>query len=117
MHTIQELRETALLNVLVQRGNQTYEELQECLDAHGVGEGSKNVIRMNCYNLERRFKDKLDIDLFITSPQVAVHGLLLTKEAKDFCMTELLTGIYDEEGCLTSKYVQHPIVLEREMMI
>jgi len=120
MYTIEELRETAVLNALVLHKTQTYDELKEALEAHGIDlketDGRLSPTRVLCRNLEKRFR-KYNISLFEVSPTRTRFKVTVTKEAIVFCAENLLTGIYDEEGFLESKYIQHPVALEREMLI
>ena len=120
MYTIEELRETAVLNALMVHKTQTYDELKEALEAHGIDMkgtvGQLSTTRVLCRNLEKRFR-KYNISLFEVSPIRSRVKVTVTEEAKVFCAEHLLTGIYDEEGVLESKYIQHLIALEREMLI
>lgn len=122
MFSNRETRETIILNTLFREGVQTKQELQDALDAHGVGfntdEPIPNVIKSLCVSLHREFK-KHNIMLFDVSPMIYQKQYAITKEAFEFAKEHLVGDIYNEDGELESRFFQHPVVLteEREMMI
>jgi len=122
MFSNRETRETIILNTLFREGIQTKKELQDALDAHGVGyntdEPLPNAIKSLCLSLYREFK-KHDIMLFTISPVAFQKEYAITEEAFLFAKEHLVGDIYNEDGELESRFFQHPVVLtqEREMMI
>ena len=122
MFTMRETRETIILNTLFREGIQSKKELQEALEAHGVGYNSEkvltNTIKALCVSLQREFR-KHRIDLFQTSAYIHANDYAITEEAFNFAKDNLVGDIYNEEGELESRFFQHPVVLtkEREMMI
>lgn len=122
MFSNRETRETIILNTLFREGVQTKQELQDALDAHGVGFNTKdhlpNKIKSLCLSLYREFK-KHNIELFDVNPVAQQKQYAITQEAFEFAKEHLVGDIYNEEGELESRFFQHPVVLteEREMMI
>jgi hypothetical protein len=122
MFSNRETRETVILNTLLKEGIQTKKELQDALNAHGVGystdEPRPNAIKSLCLSLYREFK-KHEILLFDMSPVVHQKQYVITQQAFEFAKEHLVGDIYNENGELESRFFQHPVVLteEREMMI
>jgi len=122
MFSTRELRETIILNTLFREGIQTKKELQEALEAHGVGYNEEkvltNTIKALCLSLQRAF-EKHNIPLFNISAVAHSKQYTITREAFEFAKDNLVGDIYNEDGELESRFFQHPVVLteEREMMI
>lgn len=120
MLNMNELRETAILNAFVLYNTQSKTELQGCLEIHGIGYDTEellnNTIKAHCRNLELVFK-KHNVNLFTHSTAITSQEYTLTKRAREFCYQKLQMELIDENGELESIIIQHPNNLEREEYI
>ena len=119
MHTLQETKETVLMNLLLANDELTPEELKNGMIFAGVIEPTEenliNFLRANIISLNRRFK-KFELQFTQQTGTFGSRVYSVTEEARNFCMSNLLEPIYDEEGNEAGCVFQHPISLNKERM-
>lgn len=118
MHTEQETIQTVLLNVMLNNGGATTEELKNAL-IHAqlikpTTNTMANTIRAGMIALRRRFKKQFNLELLTISPAIIQRRYIPTEEAYEFCMSNLLEEMFDEEGNQVGYYFQHPIAISKE---
>jgi len=119
MHTEKETIQTVLLNVMLNNGGATTEELKNAL-IHAqlikpTEQSMANTIRAGMIALDRRFKKQFKISLHDIRPwDNRQRRYIPTEEAYEFCVNNLLEEIYDEDGNQCGAYFQHPIAITKE---
>jgi hypothetical protein len=119
MHTLQETKETVIMNILLNNKDTTIEELKNGLIFAGViqptDESLTNSIRASILSLSNRF-NKYKIKFVTLSPHIHQTKFNVSEDALNFSKYNLLERMYDEEGKECGFIYQHPISLNKERL-